>query len=743
MPKEIFTNFSGGFNNFILPTQLGKNMAQNLQSVDLRKGGLTPMPAPVTTETFPSVVSTNLVSVDKSVIDWRGTLIASDTPVNYIELNSKLYFRGSLGLQRILQNPTDFTDVEAIHTQVDYSNTVSSYTTGSVAWPHPTSVQSYEFVVEAYEVSGAYGNRVQGKVEAVETNHIDSFTVGNFDVQYADGQNPYKLRIYLKKDKLVDDTSGLLVADISHTEFFYIGEYITDPSTYANVRLKFDLENLSVDVLDTSNNTIYTISDEWAEYIYPKYDDSYVTASSMTSNLIDLVSEDSYAKLAYSGGRLFTVGKANKLYYSEPLEYAVWSELNFLEFDTAIHSVVAVDQGVLVLSERATYLVRGYDEATFTVLTISDTLGCILSNSIATDGSAVLWLSERGVIAYGQYGIKKLTDERFEFFYTPTASSTRAILYANEYYLKSRVDSIKLDLSKAGVPLVRLDYSSYTGWYVGYDNKLKWYSSNGSDITAIGEIPFSGAYDTLKYRSPYFLFSTNNRIRLKEVQVKCEAVLDTSTIHIGPGADPYLIEDITYPLQANDVTVCRLPTSKQVHDGFSLEIIGKCEVTGYTLEYEVLSTDGNKQLFHTMTIEHTDAVTFDVLDSSDSVIESRSLAANSTGRTTLVLNNPTIDYYVTISSDDTNLVDYAVAAQPLNSRLSKFVSIYIEYEGDVTMNLTHSDGSSVYANPVELSSNSLKAELINLPAELIDTDLIPIFTGTVRYYEFVRQEALK
>ena len=96
-------------------------------------------------------------------------------------------------------------------------------------------------------------------------------------------------------------------------------------------------------------------------------------------------------------GRFFGAVGA-ELMFTPPGNPDSWYLLNFLPFDDNITGIVAVANGLLVMSAHKTWLVAGSSPLQFAIHTLSLNEGCMSAATIATKDGSAIWRTDSGFV---------------------------------------------------------------------------------------------------------------------------------------------------------------------------------------------------------------------------------------------------------------------------------------------------------------------------------------------------------
>jgi len=87
-----------------------------------------------------------------------------------------------------------------------------------------------------------------------------------------------------------------------------------------------------------------------------------------------------------------------ELYFTPAGKPDSWYMLDFLAFEDVITGLVSVSNGLLVMSDHKTWLVTGLMPQQFAIHLLSDSEGCISTQSIAVQEGSAIWLSASGFL---------------------------------------------------------------------------------------------------------------------------------------------------------------------------------------------------------------------------------------------------------------------------------------------------------------------------------------------------------
>lgn len=123
----------------------------------------------------------------------------------------------------------------------------------------------------------------------------------------------------------------------------------------------------------------------------------------------------------------------DRLYFTSIGEPDYWPQTYYLDFPKRITGLVEVPTGVLVFTQRETWLVTGTGPLSLAQQRISGSLGCVNHDTIAAVSGAAYWLSNDGICVSDGGSIvvwsrEKVLGEEF-------VDSVNAVVHDEQYYL--------------------------------------------------------------------------------------------------------------------------------------------------------------------------------------------------------------------------------------------------------------------------------------------------------------------
>lgn len=226
---------------------------------------------------------------------------------------------------------------------------------------------------------------------------------------------------------------------------------------------------------------------------------TYVDELGDTNIAGDVLASDSYgqapAELKYltSHNAMFFGAVGDKLRFTEIAYVDAWSAYNFIDFDTTITGLGATQNGLLVFTRYATYIVTGTSPETLSKYLLNNFHGCVSHKTIKYANGTLIWLSATSIctstggqlqdISIGKLGKLSLT--------SPIAEVNNSI-----YYLASNTGILACDFRYG---LVFYNISEVVDGLYSYNNTL--YFSQGGTLHSMFT---SSTNMLLKYKSPKF-----------------------------------------------------------------------------------------------------------------------------------------------------------------------------------------------------------------------------------------------
>lgn len=133
----------------------------------------------------------------------------------------------------------------------------------------------------------------------------------------------------------------------------------------------------------------------------------------------------------------------DKLYFSDIAYVNYWSTFNFIDFDSAITGIGAVQNGLLVFTKYKTYIVVGNSPETVSKYLLSGSQGCVNHNSIQYARNTLIWLSTDGICMSTGGDIEVISKNNLgKLSLTPKCSA----LHDEVYYLSHTTGTLIVDL---------------------------------------------------------------------------------------------------------------------------------------------------------------------------------------------------------------------------------------------------------------------------------------------------------
>jgi hypothetical protein len=126
----------------------------------------------------------------------------------------------------------------------------------------------------------------------------------------------------------------------------------------------------------------------------------------------------------------------NLIYYSALGNPDSWYLYDYIPVKGDITALATVSAGLLVMGRDWTVLLRGNQPSNFTIVNVSDAIGCTSASSLAYIDTNVIWLSQHGIVMSDGFSIRQLTADRIEDL--SGIHPNGAIVVNNVYYLAYR-----------------------------------------------------------------------------------------------------------------------------------------------------------------------------------------------------------------------------------------------------------------------------------------------------------------
>ena len=106
----------------------------------------------------------------------------------------------------------------------------------------------------------------------------------------------------------------------------------------------------------------------------------------------------------------------SKLYFSAPGKPDSWYVLDFVGFEDNIVGIASVSNGLLVMSDKKTWVITGISPIQFVKHTLSESEGCVGYASIATNEGTAVWLSRSGFMTSNGGSVVNISLDRIGRF---------------------------------------------------------------------------------------------------------------------------------------------------------------------------------------------------------------------------------------------------------------------------------------------------------------------------------------
>jgi hypothetical protein len=204
-----------------------------------------------------------------------------------------------------------------------------------------------------------------------------------------------------------------------------------------------------------------------------------------------------------------------KLYYTKGDGYAqYWPRTNYFELFEPITSIASIAGGLLIFTKTSTSLLVGSDAATFALIVLDKTIGCISHACTVSTGSTALFLSSHGLCAATTSGVDHVT---LPILGSQQLASVCAVYVNKCYYLQLTSGRLLCLDFRYGTTIYYLDFAST---YITTDNEALFLVSGGVFKQAFTGAPASysyatgllteGEYTNLKSYNKFYLRSTGD-----------------------------------------------------------------------------------------------------------------------------------------------------------------------------------------------------------------------------------------
>jgi len=249
--------------------------------------------------------------------------------------------------------------------------------------------------------------------------------------------------------------------------------------------------------------------------------------------------------------------KGNSLYYTDVAKPNNWSPYYFINFKYDITGLGSTQNGLLVFTKNATYIVSGNSPMTLSMSLLHNSQGCINHKTIKYINNVLVWLSLDGICTSSGARVEVLSYNKLGRL---TVSSVDAEIYDGRYFLFYSGGTKVLDYRFGNPIFYDLDLQ-VTGSY--YDEKidLLYYTDLSGNL--------------------YSLFQGND---IRNYSYKTGKLADGSASMRKNYNDIYMFSTgvLEYKIYIDDVQV----TSGTLVQGYNQVNVPKSHSFGYHIEFE-------------------------------------------------------------------------------------------------------------------------------------------------------------
>jgi len=686
MANYTFSDFSGGLNNFQDKRLISLSQGQEFIDIDTNKNGAM---IPIQDNSDLSITPTN-----KFAYRWRTYDIATSDYRKYVQFDGELYYLKSNELYKRNSSGTEkIATLKGLYSSSH--STTNSYTGTDYGTPLMSmAVTQYDSATGNESGAALYEGTITAPYHGLLFNPV-------FNTTFNSGET---LRFYFKitgtwTDKIIADgvwyrakttitlDAGKTLDKLEVWDGYTVAVHYTDSTTDSNL-----------------------------------VDNSYVVDTPPLADMdapTDIIDFD-----VYNSSIFICRTDSNKLYFSDVFQPSAWSELNTINLPYDIVAVNTSAAGLIIHTQYTTHILIGSSSADYSLLDIAGDIGCLHKNTVAVHKNLVVFLSNEGLMALDNTTLIPLTKNTntllfpttnrlissiiWDFNYLLINSPNTAVTNANYRYRYNLVNNtmIEIDSNQAsGDP----HYSAYK-----YDNTLRL-------ITPTKTMEYEGASgtQTFTYKSPFYMFDTSDKKKFNYVDfltsgsVSYTIEVDGNSVKTGALSGTGVITKVQISVVTNAIGT-----------GIEITLTGTGTVFNYTVDYDVLETTKNKELFEYLEIEHTSAITYEVYDSNGTLKgSSKSLLANKSGVTRVALGTTFFDYYGYLNVTAGTVLRYNLVPRKLSAKPRLFIGAIIKYVGIFNIDFNDATGSAT-SQSIGLSSSISKTEKVVFTSPISDIDIL-------------------
>jgi hypothetical protein len=266
-----------------------------------------------------------------------------------------------------------------------------------------------------------------------------------------------------------------------------------------------------------------------------------------------------------------------RLYYSDAGAPQTWAADQYIQLPDVIYGLGSTANGLVVGLEDKTYVVLGYDSASFTLRLIDGAQGCVGHSSIQPIDNNIIYVSKYGICICDGTKVSVVSgDSLGKFVYTPTFSAT----INKQYYVSYDKEVLVYDYSI--VPKLYTLHNPAIKGLLGIGSEL-----NYSDGVFLYTMHSGGetSDNTMLYLSPHLTEGRLNNLKeYDKVRITYEG---TFTLSIIIDDNIILTKDLSSFTRETEVIV--LPNNNI--KGYYLQFRVEGVFTLYAIEYSVQGRD--------------------------------------------------------------------------------------------------------------------------------------------------------